>query len=90
MLPGLSEGIKGQGCSCSSHSTASCHRTIPECGMDIVGPLPRTISGNRYILVLCDYATRNPEAVAVRSIDAECIADELVRISLGSGYPKKS
>ena len=48
--------------------------------MDIVGPLPRTKSGNRYILVLCDYGTRYPEAVAVRSIDAECIADELVRI----------
>ena len=24
--------------------------------MDIVGPLPRTQKGNRYILVLCDYA----------------------------------
>ena len=85
MLPGLSEGIKRQGCWCSSHSIASCHRIIPQCGMDIVGSLPRTISGNRYILVLCDYATRYPEALAVRSIDAECLADELVRISLGSG-----
>eukprot|EP00731_Ephydatia_muelleri_P009850 Em0005g436a len=46
--------------------------------MDIVGPLPRTKSGNRYILVLCDYGTRYPEAVEVRSIDAECVADELV------------
>ncbi|KAL5517748.1 hypothetical protein EMCRGX_G003357 [Ephydatia muelleri] len=28
--------------------------------MDIVGPLPRTKSGNRIILVMCDYATRYP------------------------------
>lgn len=42
--------------------------------MDIVGPLPRTMSGKRYILVLCDYTTRYPEAVAVKAIDAECIA----------------
>ena len=26
--------------------------------MDIVGPLPRSRSGNRYVLVICDYATR--------------------------------
>lgn len=27
--------------------------------MDIVGPLPRTTSGKRYVLVLCDYAMRS-------------------------------
>eukprot|EP00731_Ephydatia_muelleri_P012035 Em0006g929a len=31
--------------------------------MDIVGPLPRSSSGNRYVLVVCDYATRYPEAM---------------------------
>ncbi len=30
--------------------------------MDIVGPLPRSRSGNVYILVLCDYATRLPRS----------------------------
>ena len=29
--------------------------------MDLVGPLPRSHSGNKYILVICDYATRYPE-----------------------------
>eukprot|EP00731_Ephydatia_muelleri_P002368 Em0001g2368a len=42
--------------------------------MDIVGPLPRSKAGHRYILVLCDYATRYPEAIALRSIDAEHIS----------------
>eukprot|EP00731_Ephydatia_muelleri_P039284 Em1336g1a len=37
--------------------------------MDIVGPLPRSRSGNRYVLVICDYATRYPEAIPLRSID---------------------
>ena len=31
--------------------------------MDIVGPLPRSRSGNKYILTICDYATRYPEAI---------------------------
>ena len=42
--------------------------------MDIVGPLPRSSSGKRYILVICDYATRYPEAVALRVGGAWCAA----------------
>ncbi len=34
--------------------------------MDIAGPLPRSKSGYVYILVLCDYATRYPEAVPLK------------------------
>ena len=48
--------------------------------MDIVGPLPRSRSGIRYILVICDYATRYLEAVPLKSIDAEHIAEELVKL----------
>ena len=39
--------------------------------MDIVGPLPRSSSGNRYILVVCDYATRYPETMHARSAEEE-------------------
>ncbi len=45
--------------------------------MDIVGPLPRSNSGKRYILVICDYATRYPEAIPLKSIDAPHIAEQL-------------
>ena len=57
--------------------------------MDIVGPLPRNKSGNRYILVMCDYTTRYPEAVPVKAVDAEHIAEELVRILARVGIPNK-
>ena len=46
--------------------------------MDIVGPLPRSSSGKQFILVICDYATRYPEAIALRSIDANQIAKQLI------------
>ena len=46
--------------------------------MDIVGPLPRSRKGNRYILVVCDYSTRFPEAIPLRSIDAQSVAEELI------------
>ena len=46
--------------------------------MDIVGPLPRTLHGNRFILTICDYATRYPEAIALHIIEASRIAKELI------------
>ena len=49
-------------------------------GMDIIGPLPKSRSGKRYVLVICDYATHYPEAVAMRSVDAEHVAEELVTV----------
>jgi hypothetical protein len=42
--------------------------------MDIVGPLPKSRGRNRYILVLCDYATRYPEAIPMHSVDAEAVS----------------
>lgn len=57
--------------------------------MDIVGPLPRSKAGNRYILVLCDYATRYPEAVPLWSIDAEHVAEELIKIFARVGVPQE-
>ena len=57
--------------------------------MDIVGSLPRSQAGNRYILVLCDYATRYPEAVPLKSIDAEHVAEELIKIFARVGAPQE-
>ena len=57
--------------------------------MDIVGPLPRSRSGNRYVLVVCDYGTKYPEAVPLKSIDAEAVAEELMVIFSRVGIPRE-
>ena len=57
--------------------------------MDLVGPLPKSRRGNRYILVLSDYATRYPEAIPLKKIDAEVVAEELVKIFAQVGIPKE-
>ena len=46
-------------------------------------------TGNRFILVICDYATRYPEAVPLRTINAENIAEELVKFFSRVGIPKE-
>ena len=57
---------------------------LHQIAMDIVGPLPRSrFEGplpRSYVLVVCDYATRHPEAVPLRSIEAEVIAEELMKL----------
>ncbi len=55
--------------------------------MDVIGPLPKSRRGKRYILVICDYATRFPEAIPIRSVDAEAVAEELVNLFSKFGIP---
>ena len=57
--------------------------------IDIVRPLPRSYFGNQYILVIGNYATRYPEAVPLRSTDAEHIAEEIVKLLSRVGVPTK-
>eukprot|EP00742_Colponemidia_sp_Colp-10_P010829 GILJ01011943.1.p1 GENE.GILJ01011943.1~~GILJ01011943.1.p1 ORF type:complete len:1522 (-),score=171.97 GILJ01011943.1:111-4676(-) len=46
--------------------------------IDVLGPLPRTKSGKRYVVVCTDHFTKWPEAFAVRTADAPTIAQLLV------------
>jgi len=57
--------------------------------LDIVGPLRRTRKGNQYILVICDYATRYPEAIPLRSIDAGTVAEHLIQLFARVGIPRE-
>lgn len=54
---------------------------------DIVGPLPRSNNGNRYILTICDYATRYPEAIPIPNTEAITIAKELASVFARVGIP---
>ena len=58
--------------------------------MDILGPLPTTIMGNRYLLVFTDYFTRWVEVIPLPDQKAETIAREFVtQILLRHGVPTK-
>jgi hypothetical protein len=59
-------------------------------GMDILGPLHRTLSGNRYILVCMDYLTKYPECFAIENQSADTIARLLVEeIICRHGAPQR-
>ncbi|XP_068245278.1 uncharacterized protein [Palaemon carinicauda] len=58
--------------------------------VDLIGPiLPRSSSGNKYILTMVDYATRYPEALALPSIETERVADALLSFFSRVGIPEE-
>ena len=58
--------------------------------IDLVGPIsPPSEEGHRYILTLVDFATRYPEAVPLKTIDTETVAEALVNIFSRLGIPEE-
>lgn len=57
--------------------------------IDIVGPLPRTQRGNKYILTVMDLVTRFPEAYPIPDISAVTVAEQLVRFFSSYGFCKE-
>lgn len=74
---------------CAVSTTGAPDEPFSRIAMDIVSPLPQSRSGKKYILVICNYATRYPEAVALRSIDTKCIAEELIKLFARVGIPEE-
>ena len=57
---------------------------------DLVGPIsPPSEEGHRYILTLVDSSTRYPEAVPLKNIDTETVAEALVDIFSRQGVPEE-
>ena len=58
--------------------------------IDLIGPIhPPSENGNRFILTVVDYATRYPEAVPLKKIDTETVAEALVDINSRVGVPRE-
>ena len=64
-------------------------KPFEEVAMDIVGPLHKTARGHRYILVICDYATRYPEAMPLKRFTAPAVAEQLMKLFSRHGVPKE-
>ncbi|CAC5416679.1 unnamed protein product [Mytilus coruscus] len=46
--------------------------------VDILGPLPRTYKGNRYLMVVGDYFSKWADAIPIRDQEATAVANKLV------------
>ncbi len=58
--------------------------------VDLISPIyPPSAQGHCYILTLVDYATRYPDAVPLKSITTEAVAEDLVDMYSRLGVPKE-
>jgi len=58
--------------------------------IDILGPLPQSRQGNRFILVITDYFTKWTEAIALPSITADIVANKFIEnIVTRFGIPRE-
>ncbi|XP_040077970.2 uncharacterized protein LOC120849798 [Ixodes scapularis] len=59
-------------------------------GIDIIGPIkPSSENGNRYILTMIDFATRYPDAVALKSMETTEVAEGLLQKFSRVGLPQE-
>uniref|UniRef100_A0A669D934 Gypsy retrotransposon integrase-like protein 1 n=1 Tax=Oreochromis niloticus TaxID=8128 RepID=A0A669D934_ORENI len=63
--------------------------TFSRIAMDVVGPLEQSKAGHKYILVVCDYATKYPEAFPLKKIKARQIVNCLIQLFSRVGIPKE-
>ena len=59
------------------------------CVVDLIGPLPCSERGHRYILTLVDCASRYPECIALKQIDTCSVAEALLSIFSRMGAPSE-
>ena len=58
--------------------------------LDLIGPVkPISALGHRYILTIVDYATRYPEAVPLKNMEAVTVAEALYHVWTRTGIPKE-
>lgn len=55
--------------------------------VDIIGPMPKSFRRNRFALVMIDHATKYPDAVALKNIDSNTVAEALLEMFCRVGLP---
>ena len=57
--------------------------------IDLIGELPKTKTGYKYILTLIDYATRYPKAIPLKTTHSRVIAEALISLFSRVGLPNE-
>ena len=56
--------------------------------MDCIGPLPKTKSGNRYLLTIMCASSRFPEAIPLRAMSTKKVVESMTNFFVKVGLPK--
>ena len=64
------------------------HEPFSKVAYDIVGPLPKSRSGFRYILTMMDLFSKFPAAVPLKKVDNTTVLDAMLEVFASYGLPK--
>ena len=56
---------------------------------DLVGPLPRTKRGHKYILTCMCLGSKYPEAIPLKRVDVETVAEGMIEVFSRTGIPRE-
>ena len=56
---------------------------------DLVGPLPRTKRGHKYILTCMCLGSKYPEAIPLKRVDVEPVAEGMIEVFSRTGIPRE-
>ena len=81
---------KGKNCKVPLGEMPLMSEPFERIAVDLIGPIkPITEQGSRYILTIVDFATRYPEAIPLKSIETERVAEALMSVFCRLGFPKE-
>ena len=63
--------------------------TFSRIAFDLVGPLPRTNRGHKYILTCICLASKFPDAIPLKKVDAQTVAESMLEVFSRMGIPKE-
>ena len=66
----------------------SVSKPFEKVAFDLVGPLPRTSSGHKYILTMMCLFTKYPESIPLKHVDNESVLEAMLEIFSRHGLPK--
>ena len=55
---------------------------------DLVGPIPKSVSGYRYILTMMDMFSKYPKAIALKRVDNESVLEAMLEVFSRHGIPE--
>ena len=85
---GCQKGAKNHSAKAPLHPLPCVSEPFEKVAFDLVGPLPKSSSGYRYLLTMMCLYTKYPEAIPLRRVDNEAVLDAMFDIFSRHGLPK--
>ena len=85
---GCQKGAKNHSAKAPLHPLPCVSEPFEKVAFDLVGPLPKSSSGYRYLLTMMCLYRKYPEAIPLRRVDNETVLDAMFDIFSRHGLPK--